>query len=178
MIAEEEASTRTPTDADLSAYLAANQGRFLQPAILTFEQVFLGQSTSGPGVVRAVAVTHQALRNGRDPADTGHANAAAVSDDPHRCRPDGARFRRPFAAALETMPIGEWAGPIESSFGSHYVRVSDRTPAVVPQLDAVRDQVVREWESERRQRARTDAYARMRDDYEVSSEATMPKEQR
>src|SRR3954469_21289097 len=40
MIAEEDASTRAPTDADLSAYLAANQARFVQPAIVTFEQVF------------------------------------------------------------------------------------------------------------------------------------------
>jgi hypothetical protein len=39
MIAEEDASTRAPTDADLSAYLTANQARFVQPAILTFEQV-------------------------------------------------------------------------------------------------------------------------------------------
>ena len=48
LIAEEDASTRAPTDADLSAYLAANQARFVQPAILTFEQVFLGQSTVRP----------------------------------------------------------------------------------------------------------------------------------
>src|SRR3954467_8825576 len=40
MIAEEDASTRAPTDADLSAYLAANQARFAQPAILSFDQVF------------------------------------------------------------------------------------------------------------------------------------------
>src|SRR5580765_1395716 len=57
LIAEEDASTRTPTDADLSAYLAANSARFVQPAILTFEQVFLGQSTGGSGVVHPVAVT-------------------------------------------------------------------------------------------------------------------------
>ena len=71
LIAEEDASTRAPTDADLSAYLAANQARFVQPAILTFEQVFLGQSTSGPGVVHAVAVTREALRNGADPEELG-----------------------------------------------------------------------------------------------------------
>ena len=56
MIAEEDASTRAPTDADLSAYLRANQARFVQPAVLTFEQVFIGESTSGPAVVHAVAV--------------------------------------------------------------------------------------------------------------------------
>ena len=43
----------------------------MQPAILTFEQVFLGQSTSGPGVVHAVAVTREALRNGTDPERLG-----------------------------------------------------------------------------------------------------------
>src|SRR6188508_2927838 len=64
LIAEEDASTRTPTDADLSAYLVANRARFAQPAILTFDQVFIGESTSGRGVVHAVAVAREALRKG------------------------------------------------------------------------------------------------------------------
>src|SRR3954454_16152921 len=50
MIAEEDASTRAPTDADLLGYLTANQARFVQPAILTFDQVFIGESRSGPEV--------------------------------------------------------------------------------------------------------------------------------
>src|SRR5215204_2631698 len=41
VIAEEDASTQAPTDAELSAYLVANPARFVQPAILTFEQLFL-----------------------------------------------------------------------------------------------------------------------------------------
>ncbi|MGE5832908.1 MAG: peptidyl-prolyl cis-trans isomerase [Acidobacteriota bacterium] len=170
MIAEEDAATRTPTDADLSAYLAANQARFVQPAILTFEQVFLGQSTSGPEVVRAVAVTRAALRNGTDAEELGMRTLL-----PHRITQTPADlvardFGASFAAALEKVPIGEWAGPIESSFGSHYVRVSARTPAAAPELAGVRDQVVREWENDRRQRARNDAYTKMRRGYEVSIE--------
>ena len=55
MIAEEDAATGAPTDADLAAYLVAHHARFVQPAVLTFEQVFIGESTSGPGVVHAVA---------------------------------------------------------------------------------------------------------------------------
>src|SRR5215203_5778687 len=56
IIAEEDASTRTPTDADLLAYLTANQARFAQPAILTFDQVFIGASGSGPRIVHVAAV--------------------------------------------------------------------------------------------------------------------------
>ena len=171
MIAEEDASTRAPTDADLSAYLAANQARFVQPAVLTFEQVFVRHSTSDQGVVRAVAATREALRNGTDPESLG-----APTLLPHRMTRTPAdlvarEFGASFTAALEKVPLGEWSGPIDSSFGTHYVRVSNRTPAAVPPLAAVHDAVVREWENERRQQARQDAYARMRGEYQVSIEA-------
>ena len=178
MIAEEDASTGAPTDADLSAYLTANQARFVQPAILTFEQVFIGASTSGLGAVQAVAVTGAALRTGADPEELGKPTLL-----PHwmtRTPADlvARDFGASFADALEKVPVGEWVGPIDSSFGAHYVRVADRTPAAAPQLAAVRDQVVREWENERRQRARNDAYTKMRGEYQVSIETTLATERR
>ena len=178
MIVEEDASTRAPTDADLSAYLVANRARFAQPAILTFDQVFIGESTSGRGVVHAVAVAREALRKGGDPEDLGKPTLL-----PHRMTRTPADlvardFGAEFAAALEKAPLGDWAGPIDSSFGAHYVRVSDRTPAVAPQLAAVRDLVVREWENERRQRARNDAYTKVCGEYQVSLETDLATERR
>src|SRR3954454_23157796 len=150
MIAEEDASTRAPTDADLLAYLTAHQARFAQPAILTFDQVFVGESRSGPAVVRVGALTRDALVRGADPETLGTPTLL-----PHRMTRIPADlvardFGASFAAALENVPVREWVGPIDSSFGAHYVRVSDRTPAAAPQLAAVRDHVVREWENERR----------------------------
>ena len=170
IMAEEDASTRAPTDAELSAYLAANPARFVRPAVLTFQQVFIGASTSGPGVAHDAALTREALQKGADPQVFGKPTLL-----PHRMTRTPADlvardFGASFAAALEKAPLGEWVGPIDSSFGAHYVRVSDRTPAVAPQLTAVRDQVVREWENERRQRARNDAYTKMRGEYQVSIE--------
>src|SRR6186997_276440 len=178
MIAEEDASTRAPTDAELSAYLVANQARFVQPAIVSFEQVFIGEATSGRRVAYAAAVTREALRKGADAEELGRATLL-----PHRMARTPADlvardFGASFAAALEKVPVGEWVGPIDSSFGAHYVRVSHRTPAVAPPLAAVRDHVVREWENDRRQRARTDAYAKMRGDYQVSIETTLAAERR
>ena len=178
LIAEEDASTRAPTDADLSAYLTANQARFVQPAVLTFEQVFIGESPSPPGVVHAAVVTREALRQGADPEEVGKPTLL-----PHRMTRTPADlvardFGASFVAALEKVPLGEWVGPIDSSFGAHYVRVSHRTPAAAPQLAAVRDHVVREWEHERRQRARNDAYTKMRGEYQVSIETELPTERR
>ena len=178
IIAEESTSTGPPTDADLSAYLAANPARFRQPAILTFEQVFLGESTASPRVVPAAAVTLKALRNGADPGRLGKATLLPrwMTDTPADLVARG--FGASFAATLEKLPIGEWAGPIDSTFGGHYVRVSDRTPALSPPLAAVRGHVMREWENERRQRVRNDAYLEMRERYEVSIEATSATEPR
>src|SRR5215204_1485496 len=178
MIAEEDASTRAPTDADLVAYLTANQARFVQPAILTFDQVFIGESRSGPGVVHVVAVMGEALRKGADPEELGKPTLL-----PHRMSRTPADlvardFGASFAAALERVPVGEWVGPIVSSFGAHCVRVSQRTPAAAPQLTAVRDHVVREWENERRQRARNDAYSKLRGEYQVSIETKLATERR
>src|SRR5689334_10179293 len=137
MIAEEGASTRAPTDAELSAYLAANQARFVQPAIVTFEQVFLGQPTSGSEVVHAVAVARKGLRSGAGPEELGRPTLL-----PHRMTKVPADlvardFGSSFVAALERVPLGEWVGPIDSSFGAHFVRVLDRTPAAAPQLSDV-----------------------------------------
>src|SRR6188508_2835770 len=178
MIAEEDASTRAPTDADLSAYLVANPARFVQPAILTFEQVFIGESRSGPGVVQVAAVAREALRKGGDPDELGKPTLL-----PHRMTRTPADlvardFGPAFVGALEQVPIGERVGPIDSSFGAHYVRVSARTPAAAPQLAAVRDQVAREWENDRRQRARNDAYTKMRGEYQVSIETKAAMERR
>ena len=177
VIAEEDASTQAPTDADLAAYLVANQARFVQPAILTFEQVFLGESTSGPEVEQAVAVTRAALRSGTDAEELGQPTLLPLRMTEAPADLVARDFGASFAAALVKVPVGEWVGPIDSSFGAHYVRLSERIHAVAPQLAAVRDHVVREWENERRQRARNDAYARMRDGYEVSILATAPTEQ-
>jgi len=171
LIEEEDAATRTPTDRELSAYLATHQARFAQPAILSFDQVFLGPASSDPDVMQAVAVTRDALQKGTDPEVLGRRTLL-----PRRLTRTPADlvardFGPAFAAALEKSPVGEWAGPIDSSVGAHYVRVFEREPAATPSLAAVRDQVVREWENDRRQRARNDAYARMRGRYDVSIEA-------
>ena len=128
-------------------------------------------------IASSEAVTRAGLRNGTRPEELGKPTLMPLRLTETPADLVARDFGAAFAAALEKVPVGEWAGPIDSSFGAHYVRVSERTPAVVPQLAAVRDHVVREWENERRQRARNDAYVRMRDGYEVSIEATAPTEQ-
>ena len=174
VMAEEDASTAAPTDADLAVYLSAHQDRFIQPAVLTFEQIFIGHATAGPEVRLAVARVRDALQRGDDLDRFGKASLLPQRLTQVPADLVARDFGNSFAEALEQAPIGTWTGPIEGSFGSHFARVTARTPSWVPPLEEVRGQVVREWENERRQRARDESYAKMRAKYNVGIEATVP----
>jgi hypothetical protein len=172
VMAEEGASTTAPTDADLSAYLSAHQDQFIRPAVLTFEQVFLGHSKMSPELRLVVARARDAVRRGDDPGQLGEPSLLPSRATEMPADLVARDFGEPFATALEQAPLGTWTGPIESSFGSHFVRVTARTPAATPPLDDVRAEVQREWENDRRRHARDDGYAKMRSKYDVIVETT------
>ena len=82
-------------------------------------------------------------------------------------------FGSDFAAALKTVPQGQWTGPVQSGLGVHLVRVTSWTPSTPASLDTVRQEVQREWEYERRKRAFDASYAAMRAKYDVTIEAPL-----
>ena len=67
------------------------------------------------------------------------------------------------------MEKGRWLGPIPSSFGQHFVYISERLPGGVPPLDAVREAVLREWSNARRLEAEQKLYGSLRDATKSSS---------
>ena len=62
-------------------------------------------------------------------------------------------------------------GPGTVRLGVRLVRVTAWTPPALPSLDAVRKEVQREWEYDRRKRAFDASYKTMRAKYDVTIEA-------
>ena len=83
-------------------------------------------------------------------------------------------FGSAFAADIEQLPLNEWAGPVRSGFGLHIVRVTARSPAVIPPLADVRAEVAHEWENERRVASLADCYKKLRSQYEVRAWGFLP----
>ena len=54
-------------------------------------------------------------------------------------------FGEQFASGLSALPIGQWSGPVSSSYGVHFIFLSQRGERYLPALADVRDQVRREW---------------------------------
>lgn len=175
LMSEEQFAGAAPSDAELSDYMAQNAARFTRPARVSFEQIFFDGSRTAPEVERSVAAARGALASGADPARLGqptmlpHSAQAAPVDLVAR------DFGAAFAEQLVQLPQGEWVGPLASGLGAHLVRVSARAPAALPPLDEVRQQVAREWENARRERARSESYRKLRERYDVVIEASLPQ---
>lgn len=174
IVAEEQLASSAPTDADLAAYLSAHPDRFMRPAVVSFEQVFLDGSRPATVVEREAAAAKAALARGADPTRLGQPTLLPQRIDAVPIDRIARDFGGRFAQHVETLPLGEWAGPIASGLGAHLVRVSARLPAALPPLDAVRPQVAREWENARRERSRDESYRKLRAGYEVVIETALP----
>lgn len=169
LIAEEEDGA-APSEADLAAYLRANPDRFRAPPNVAFTQVLLPEAGSAADIEARADQLKAALAGGADPATTGKPTLLPGHVDGMALDLVARDFGERFAAALATVPEGAWAGPVASAYGLHLVRVERRTPASAPSLDAVRAEVQREWENERRLKARAARLADLRARYDVDIE--------
>jgi parvulin-like peptidyl-prolyl cis-trans isomerase-like protein len=174
MMAEDDPAAKEPTGAELSAYLASHAARYTQPAVYTFEQVFLGDGSAPASVEHEAAAARSALAAGTDPRELGRATLLPHGADAQPADLVARDFGEAFTSALAKVPIGAWSGPVPSSYGFHLVRVGARRPAVVPPLAEVREAVARDFERERRERTVRERYAALRAGYDVVVEAPIP----
>ncbi|HEY9547320.1 MAG TPA: peptidylprolyl isomerase [Solimonas sp.] len=129
----------TPDDATLGAWLAQHADRYQVPARYSFDQVYLSRGQHGAKLRDAAAVIAAQLRVAPgdfqrlgDPFPRGRHvdrfSATQVETD----------FGGVLARTLASLPQGQWQGPLASSLGLHFIRVTAVEPARVPTLDEVR----------------------------------------
>jgi parvulin-like peptidyl-prolyl isomerase len=76
-------------------------------------------------------------------------------------------FGKEFSDALTRIVKPDWQGPLQSAYGLHWVRVSDRTGEELRPLEDVRDDIEARLISDRRKKAVDDAIDRWMEDYDV-----------
>lgn len=167
-IASDLAPPPPPGDAELEDFLERNPERFEQPGRLSFAQILLPDAATG-----GEARTLLARLDETDRPDIASLGAPTLLDAVHHDRTVNevaSLFGAGFAASLERLPQGSWAGPVSSPFGRHLVRIEERHPAVVPPLAEVREAVARELTALRREEARDAFISGLRERYEIRLE--------
>jgi len=167
----EDLDPAEPGEAELRAFLEAHPERFAVPPRVSFEQVFLRAQEDGAGTERAATVLAR-LRAGGDPEALGDATFLPPGLDDVDPAEMAGTFGPAFAEALAELAPGAWTGTVDSAFGTHLVRVTERRPGRVPTLEEVRPAVEREWAARWRAEAQSRFHDEVRARYRV--EIRMP----
>jgi hypothetical protein len=170
----EDIAAAEPSEEQLAAYLASHTERFRAQERLSFHHVFLSATRRGSALQNDSKQIADALASTRAVEDAGALGDPFLLGEDFRSisQTDVARtFGQDFAKQLFAVEDERWQGPIPSSFGLHFVFVDERMPGSLPQLDAIRQAVQKEWFNERRLKAERAFYGTLRDRYEIVVEA-------
>jgi peptidyl-prolyl cis-trans isomerase C len=169
-LSEDIAARTEPDDETLQAFLDANPDKFRTDPQITFQHIYFSWDKRGDLAApdaRQVLATLSGNETDDEVAALGDPLPLPHSVERYPVREVANLFGRDFAAQLMFVETGQWLGPVPSGFGLHLVIVDERIDAVLPQLDVVRDAVVREWREEQRQSVNEVFYETLRTRYNV-----------
>ncbi len=150
-----EAESMVPTDAELQAYLDSHPQSFEIEPQIAVEQVFL-RSERHADTIEPDAAAMLAMLTSKP--DTDISNLGDPTMLPPRLplsRLTGVRetYGPEVSEAARKAPVGNWLGPVRSSYGFHLIRVTERQPGRIPLLAEVREAVRTEWVQAKRREA-------------------------
>lgn len=157
------------TETELRDYLERHRERFEQPAEVTFSHVFLSADTHGAHLAEDALTTLARVRSLSPSAALELSDPFLLGLRLHVYSESRvtARFGKSFAEQVFALRPGEWSSPIASPYGLHLVRVEERSAPRLPELAAVRRQVVEGVRTERAAAQLARGIARLRSLYEI-----------
>jgi hypothetical protein len=180
-LTDDVAALAEPSDDQLGAYLKAHAEMFRVQQEFTFSQVYLNPERHGQNLVRDTAELLVQLQQAGDNTDVSELGDSFLLEHKFQSLPATEvvkQFGEKFAAKLGELPPGQWNGPIESGYGVHLVRISERTEGRMLELAEVRDAVRREWANARRLEANDKCYQELLKHYVVTIERPMVAEEK
>mgnify|MGYP001819416232 CR=1 FL=1 len=159
---------RQPSEDELRSYFESNRDEFTQPATLSLDHVYFSDAAGIPGDLL------DQLRSGTDPNGLGDSR---LDFSPSLKRLSQRQLVGMFGpeAARQIMAINDsqWYGPIESSRGIHFLRISNRTPPIPAEFDQVKGYLEGRWSLAESRQLIEQELQRLRDDYEIVIDADL-----
>lgn len=161
--------TGPPTDQEVETYVRERADRYGQEASFSFVHIFFSREKRGTCASSDASAMLARL------SGTGAFNIEKLGDafllpsqfDRVSASETARLFGEKFAKELNTVQLGTWAGPLESSYGLHLVRVDARAAAVLPPLTSVRESALRDLLSNRRKQELDAQYEKLRARYTI-----------
>lgn len=161
-----------PSEEQLQLWLNDNAARYRLPDTYTLQQVYFDGERPALEQQQAIAEALGQLRSGAlTAADVGDPILLPASLDAAANIEIGRIFGDEFVAGLRSLPVGEWAGPVRSTYGMHLVWIAAHEPGRAAVMAEVRDAVLRDFYSEQAERLTEAFYEALKSRYTVQLEA-------
>lgn len=167
-LTQDISSAVAPDEAQQRAFFAANEQRYAKPARVSFRHVFFSKDRRGTNLDADTKAALLALASGTDDGEMGDPFLREREFSKAESADIIAALGPEFATRLQTLPVGAWQGPIESTYGIHLVIVSERIPAPPTPFEAMRDAVTRDLLDERRVTVNRDLVQRLKARYRIT----------
>jgi len=167
----QELASATPSEKALQEYFQENREKFRIPAEIAFSHIYFSTSKRGSTAEGDASRALAGLSSQRSSA----AQLLSLGDPfmlqneyPLQTQQQVKELLgEEFAEKLFQLDRGAWAGPLRSGYGFHLVRILQKLPSRLPELDEVRGQVLTAFKNRRLQTASEAFYAQLRRRYQV-----------
>jgi hypothetical protein len=162
-----------PEEEELRAYFDDHVETYRDPTRVSFEQVYLSRERRGDDAEEDAERLISQLNSGSpglNPATLGDPFLLPGSFDDASTSEVDRQLGDGFSARMMELPLGRWAGPVESGYGLHVVRVAAWEESGDSVFEDVRDAVERDWQEARRKAAAAAFYRKLRERYTVTVE--------
>jgi hypothetical protein len=168
------AELNQPDEVSLNKYFLDNQDKYELPARVSFTHIYFSLDKRGAKVVDDAKSVLSGLNALRAPelGDSFMMQYDFVQETPFEVE---RLFGKGFTNQLFKTDTNTWQGPIESGYGLHLVRISEKIDSRMPELASVIDKVRTDLMFERRQMMNKDIYEKFKERYEIVVE-DMPKQ--
>jgi hypothetical protein len=168
------AELNQPDETALNTYFLDNQDKYELPPRISFTHIYFSWDKRGAKVVEDAKSVLSGLNALRAPekGDSFMMQYDFVQETPFEVE---RLFGKGFAKRLFTLETNTWKGPIESGYGLHLVRISEKIDAQMPELASVIDKVRTDFMFEQKQKVNREVYERFKERYEIVIE-DMPKQ--
>ncbi|MCH7962330.1 MAG: peptidyl-prolyl cis-trans isomerase [Bacteroidetes bacterium] len=123
-ISDALAETLQPTEEMLVTYYEEHKENYIKSPIYTMQQVYFSEDKRG----NVFEDVKSALKS-ENPEDLGDNISLSSQYTSVSALKIARDYGSAFATALDSLPIGEWTGPIYSGFGVHIIFISEKKPA-------------------------------------------------
>jgi peptidyl-prolyl cis-trans isomerase C len=160
------AELNQPDETELNKYFVDNQEKYQLPARVSFTHIYFSLDKRGAKVVEDAKSVLSGLNALRAPekGDGFMMQYDFVQETPFEVE---RLFGKGFAEQLFKSEINTWQGPIESGYGLHLVRISEKVDSRMPELAFVIDKVRTDLMFERRKKMNKEIYEKFKERYEI-----------